>query len=112
MKESKFDEEWFYSIAGWYNLQYFQNDLCLKLFLFQNKKEHLSLIDTLTWMNPHRFIPTHSTDLYDVRKESKLIEDYYKKQNISNSIPILQKIENIIGGISNSHKSRYYSRYT
>lgn len=54
--ESKFDEEWYYQIVGWYNLQPFLAEVCEKLFAYRTKNEHLLLLESICWMDPHIFI--------------------------------------------------------
>lgn len=55
INESRFNEEWYYLIAGWYNIQTLLPHLIQKLIIETNKNRHFSLVEAISWMQPHSY---------------------------------------------------------
>ena len=53
-EQSKFNEEWYYQLAGWYNMQMFLEKLVFKMMDSKNKVNHNSLVETIWWMSPNK----------------------------------------------------------
>jgi hypothetical protein len=109
--ESKLNEEWFFRIVGWYNLQPLLRTMTEKMLLSSSKRGHVELVQSLSWMRPHRYRPLRTGDFYEFKREERMVDTYYKKLNLSHEVSFLRSVESIIGQHISHHKGRHYSDY-
>jgi hypothetical protein len=81
-----------------------------KMLQQSGKNEHLALLESVFWMQPHSLM-LQADDWQEAMRIRKTLDHYYKQLNLSHEIKVLQQIDSILGSITTEAKTKYFENY-